>query len=303
MIAGLSTCDENFPSLLWDRIVPQAQDSLNMLRTSRTHPQLSAYHVLEGAHDFNRIPWAPPGTRATIFNPPETRTSWGPRAINAWYIGPAPKHYRCYTTGGYNVWTTAFGKEFGSLAQGDDRTKTAGTDSMFILERHDIPNIPKDRTVTYTRVVVDYRPQKPDPNRVRITAGGNLISYPGEVTTRTADLTTSKILWNSVLSTLDAKYMCIDIKNFYLYAPLDRYEYMRFQLSFLPITSSSSTIYATKIKTGISMWNAVKQSTAYHRPEPYPTNYSKNDSDHTDTTKYPTHLVYGDISQDPSHLP
>jgi hypothetical protein len=86
MIAGLSTCDALFPSLLWDRTVPQAQDSLNMLRTSRAHPKLSAYHILEGAHDFNRVPWAPPGTRATIFNPPETRTSWGPRAIDAWYI-------------------------------------------------------------------------------------------------------------------------------------------------------------------------------------------------------------------------
>ncbi len=105
---------------------------------------------------------------------------------------------------------------------------------MFILDRHEIPNIPKDRTVTYAHVVVDYRPQKPDPNRVRITAGGNLISYPGELTTRTADLTTSKILWNSVLSTPDAKYMCIDIRNFYLNTPRDRYEYMRFQLSSLP---------------------------------------------------------------------
>ena len=28
---------------------------------------------------------------------------------------------------------------------------------------------------TYARVVVDFRPQKEDPNRVRITAGGNLI--------------------------------------------------------------------------------------------------------------------------------
>ena len=61
---------------------------------------------------------------------------------------------------------------------------------------------------------MDYRPQKDDPNRVRLTAGGNLINYPGELTTRTAELTTSKILWNSVLSTKDAKYMCIDLKNF-----------------------------------------------------------------------------------------
>jgi hypothetical protein len=41
MISGLSTCDEQFPSLLWDRLVPQAQDSLNMLRsTSQSHPPI-----------------------------------------------------------------------------------------------------------------------------------------------------------------------------------------------------------------------------------------------------------------------
>ena len=62
---------------------------------------------------------------------------------------------------------------------------------------------------------MDYKPQKDDPNRVRITAGGNLITYPGELTTRAADLTTSKVLWNSTISTRGAKYMCIDIHSFY----------------------------------------------------------------------------------------
>jgi hypothetical protein len=129
------------------------------------------------------------------------------------------------------VWTTAFGKEFGTIAQGDLKTNTPGTDSIFILELHEIPNIPKDRTVTYPRVVVDYRPQKEDPNRVRITTGGNLIIYPGELTTRTADLTSSKSLWNSGVSTTRAKCMCVDIKNLYLGTPLDRYEYMRIPLT------------------------------------------------------------------------
>ncbi len=49
--------------------------------------------------------------------------------------------------------------------------------------------------------------------------------YKGSTSTRTADLTTSKLLWNSVLSTEGAKYMCLDIKNFYLTAALDYYEY------------------------------------------------------------------------------
>ena len=65
-------------------------------------------------------------------------------------------------------------------------------------------------------------------------AGGNLINYPGKLTTQTADLITSKILWNSVLSTENGKYMCIDIKCFYLCTPLDRYEYMKLPLSVFP---------------------------------------------------------------------
>jgi hypothetical protein len=133
-----------------------------------------------------------------------------------------------------DLWTTAFGKEFGNLAQGDLKTNTPGTDSIFILEPHEIPNIPKARTVAYALVVVDCRPQKEDPNRVHITAGRNLIAYPGELTTRTADLTSSKILWNSVLSTSRAKYMCLDIIIFYLGRPLDRYEYMRLPITLFP---------------------------------------------------------------------
>ena len=81
-------------------------------------------------------------------------------------------------------------KELGQLAQwyGD----TEGTDTIRFLTHEEIYNIPPDRTVTYARIVVDYRAQKSDPNRVRITAGGNLIDYPFELTTRTADLPPQK---------------------------------------------------------------------------------------------------------------
>jgi hypothetical protein len=519
-IAGLSIVDEEFPSMLWSKIIHQAQDTLNMLRTSRVHPQLSAFHVLEGQHDFNRVPMAPPGTRGTVFNPPESRTSWGPRAVDAWYLSPAWDHYRCLkfaipstggerTSGQYklypkhvnvprrtpmdravtiaanltstlrelqdapdqaigrhsealqkladifekattalenrhdrqtptssnptapqqvqeaprvhqrmtrnntpgilpsplpisegaeiihpnseggslqnsseggqnvpqpentahrkktllrrstrvlppvsdnarnhraarrqlqtekenreamiyevptpkgkgqskrpktmhtitqeafqaialatmqsapcnrfpftdchqrsesrpdeeyhhspglehfcapvihptsgeiitsykklskdqelkDVWETAFGKEWGGLAQGDRRTGAKGTDTFNILRPDQVASIPSDRTVTYANIVVDYREQKADPNRVRITAGGNLITYPGELTTRTADITTSKMLWNSVISTKGAKYMTMDIKNFYLCAPLDRSEFMKMPISIFP---------------------------------------------------------------------
>ena len=132
------------------------------------------------------------------------------------------------------VWTTAFGKEFGNLAQGDNKTGEEGTNCIFVMPRHEIQNIPNDCTVTYGRIVVDYRPQKKDPNRVRITAGGNLIDCPYDISTKTADLITSKVLWNSVLSTEGAKFMGIDIKSFYLTAPMDRYEYMKMPIDIFP---------------------------------------------------------------------
>eukprot|EP00804_Cyclotella_cryptica_P024159 CCRYP_015591-RA/>CCRYP_015591-RA protein AED:0.25 eAED:0.16 QI:0/0/0/1/1/1/2/0/716 len=133
------------------------------------------------------------------------------------------------------VWTTAFGKEFGNLTQGDKKTGERGTNTMFVMTHTQIRNIPRDRTIIYGRVVVDYRPQKEDPNCVQITAGGNLIKdYPTKLTTGTADLTTSKMLWNSVLSTANAKFMGLDLKRFYLTAMLDRPEYMKMPLTLFP---------------------------------------------------------------------
>ena len=57
-----------------------------------------------------------------------------------------------------DIWTTAFGKELGSLAQGDHKTGTKGTHTIVFLDHQGVRNIPKDRTTTYACVVVDYRP-------------------------------------------------------------------------------------------------------------------------------------------------
>ena len=92
----------------------------------------------------------------------------------------------------------------------------------------------KGKKPTYARVVVDFFSQKEDPNRVRITAGGNLIKYAGELTTRTAGLTTSKMLWDSVISTDKAKFMGLEIGDFYLETPMEEYEYMLIPLHLFP---------------------------------------------------------------------
>ena len=50
-IAGLIIGGDNFPTILWYCLIRQAQDSINLLRTTIVHPQLSAYQVLEGTND------------------------------------------------------------------------------------------------------------------------------------------------------------------------------------------------------------------------------------------------------------
>ncbi len=133
------------------------------------------------------------------------------------------------------VWQTAFGKDFGGMAQGDNKTGQKGMNSVFVMTHKEIDIARKaGHKWTYARIVVDFRPQKEDPNRIRIAVGGNLITFKDNTSTQTANLTTSKLLWNSVLSTDRARYMCLDIKNFYLRAALDYYEYTKIPLALFP---------------------------------------------------------------------
>ena len=55
-------------------------------------------------------------------------------------------------------------------------TSEKGTNTIFVIIHEEIVNIPRNKVIIYARVVLDYRPQKEDPNRVRITAGNNSIN-------------------------------------------------------------------------------------------------------------------------------
>jgi hypothetical protein len=59
-IAGLCSTNPDFPLHLWDRLIPHALLTLNLLRGSRINPTLSAQAQLHGAFDYNRTPLAPP---------------------------------------------------------------------------------------------------------------------------------------------------------------------------------------------------------------------------------------------------
>ena len=95
-VALLHSVDSAFPLAHWDRLIPQAVLTLNLLRSSRIHPSLSAHSSLFGNFDFNATPLAPSGTRIVAHLSHDTRTSFGQHGQVGWYIGPSLEHYRCW---------------------------------------------------------------------------------------------------------------------------------------------------------------------------------------------------------------
>ena len=113
------------------------------------------------------------------------------------------------------VWARSYANELGRLAQGIRDIK--GTDTIFFITKQQVPSHKK---VSYGRLVCDVRLHKAEQERTRLTVGGDQLEYFGPVTTETADITTVKVIINSVISTQGAKFATFDIKNFYLGTPM-----------------------------------------------------------------------------------
>ena len=160
------------------------------------------------------------------------------------------------------------------------------------MTHDEIKLIPRTQTITYARVVVDFCPQKANLHRICITAGGNLINYPGELSMCTANLNTSKL----VLSTDGAKYICLDIKNFYLLMPFDRYEYMKILLTLFPewiIGQYQLRVHALNGFVYLEMQRAVGDCP---RRAFLPINSSANGYSPTGIMNVPTRPVFGNTS-------
>jgi hypothetical protein len=71
---------------LWDRFLPQAVLTLNMLTTSRISPKISVATHLDGQYNYNRAPMAPPGNIIIAHETPNHRQTWAPHEQDGWYI-------------------------------------------------------------------------------------------------------------------------------------------------------------------------------------------------------------------------
>jgi hypothetical protein len=107
------------------------------------------------------------------------------------------------------------------------------TETIAFLTKQQIPQS-RRKDIMYGQIVCIYHSEKKDPYHTRIMMGGNLINYPNNCGTPTTDLLTVKLMFNSIISTPNAKFMTIDIKDFYLMTPMDRFEYFRMKLEFFP---------------------------------------------------------------------
>ena len=119
--------------------------------------------------------------------------------------------------------------ELGRLTQGHKTVQ--GRNTMFFIHKN---KTPRHKKVTCARIVCSIRPQKTETHRVRLTAGGNLISYEGITSTPTAAITTIKTHWNSVMSTKNARHATLDIKDFFLNSNLIDYEHVKLHISLIP---------------------------------------------------------------------
>jgi hypothetical protein len=86
----------------------------------------------------------------------------------------------------FPIWNKSVANDFGRLSQGVGG-RIEGYNTMFFIHHQ---STPKGKVVNYVHFVVDICPNKPKVHRVRLTGGGNLIHYPGDVYTHSAYLTT-----------------------------------------------------------------------------------------------------------------
>ncbi len=121
-----------------------------------------------------------------------------------------------------DIWSKSSSNEFGRLLNGNTHG-VKGTQTMVMVAPGDIPHSKK---ITYASMVCNYRPLKSEPHRCRLVVGGDKLTYDKDSAAPAANLLESKILFNSTISRPSARFMTIDISNFFLSLHMDEPEFM-----------------------------------------------------------------------------
>ena len=129
-------------------------------------------------------------------------------------------------------WNKSLANEFGRLANGVGR-RIKDTTTIKFIHREDVPR-KRMKDVTYGQLVCSMGTKKAELNRTIFTMGSNHINYPGKVATPMAEMLVDKLLFNSVISTKDARFITMYTSNFYFMTPLKRPKYNCINLRDIP---------------------------------------------------------------------
>ena len=71
-------------------------------------------------------------------------------------------------------------------------------------------------------------------NIVRLTVGGDILTFDRPVSTPASNLTTSKMHWNSVILKPGSSYLVVDVNNFHLNNIMAKDEYYNISIILIP---------------------------------------------------------------------
>ena len=136
------------------------------------------------------------------------------------------------------TWEISTVNKFSRLAQGGSKSRlpskrVEGADTIFFVSKHAIP---KGKKKTYANFFCNIKLSKTEMNRVRLTVGGNKLTYNGNPSSLAISLMDLKIHLNSVISNdhKGACYLTEDIINYYLNNSMSNLQYMRIHLKYIP---------------------------------------------------------------------
>ena len=66
LLSVLAGTAQDFLPSLWDRLLPQSEITINLLRQSNATPNVSAYAHLIGPFDYNKMPLSPMGISVQV---------------------------------------------------------------------------------------------------------------------------------------------------------------------------------------------------------------------------------------------
>ena len=99
-----------------------------------------------------------------------------------------------------------------------------------------ITELPKGTKATYANFVCDHRPLKPEPWRVQLVVDGDKVKYIYDASSPSTTILETKILINSTIfdSHQGARFLTLDIHNFFLCSTMPQPEYMCIHCRYIP---------------------------------------------------------------------